>query len=65
MADDLPTTSVPTPTDEELLAFYTAWFEANYCVKPSKPSVALLGFARAVLNRYGAATADATQAVNH
>lgn len=41
------------PTDEELLAFYATWFEENYCTKPVKPSLALLGFAKAVLERYG------------
>lgn len=53
------------PSDQELLNYYSEWFEDNYCVKPSKPSVALLGFARAVLNRYGATPAEPPKAAAH
>jgi len=45
------------PSEQELLEFYSQWFERNYMSKPAKPSVAVLGFARAVLERYGSAVA--------
>ena len=42
------------PSQDELLEFYNQWYEENFCRTPAKPSPAVLHFALAAIERYGA-----------
>jgi hypothetical protein len=47
--------SMSAPSDQDLQAFYSQWFEDNYCTKPTKPAPAVIAFAQAALQQFAGA----------